>query len=51
MTQFHAQLTLLIMFVVVISFVCITVLITEPELHVCDLVKRTDDCNFFLRGQ
>lgn len=53
MIQQQAGLTIMILFVVSISFACATLLITELESEpdVCDLVKRTDDCNFTLRGK
>lgn len=43
----------MILFVVCISFVCTTVLLTElePDPDVCDLVKRPVDCNFIFKGE
>ena len=41
----------MILFVVTVSFIITSLLITDPEPHVCNLVKRTDDCNFLLKGE
>lgn len=53
MTQQQARLTLMVLFVVSVSFACTTVLLTElePEPDVCDLVKRSVDCNFIFKGE
>ena len=50
MGQQQSELTLLLLLVVV-SFICTTVLLMDPESDVCDLVKRTDDCLFTLKGK
>ncbi len=53
MIQQQSGLTIMILFVVSVSFACATLLITELESEpdVCDLVKRTDDCLFTLKGK
>lgn len=50
MTQQQSEITLLLLLVVV-SFMCTTVMLVDPEPDVCELVKRIDDCNFTLKGK